>query len=178
MSRDATGQGQTYEVVRLHDPAIEWGDPLDPSEAKRAAKYREERDVTTLRFVDGKKPTMFRFRRLSRSDLRMIESRFSQTEKHELAFSRGVVEVLFSDGVIRRPAGTSWKDDELDLFDWLDIEDIGGVVLTRSIVPLDCAIVYAASGSCRDVSAANWVRQFAARNQESAVNPSEQGEAQ
>lgn len=177
MQRDATGQGQTYEVIRLHDPAIEWGDPLDPVEAKRAAKYREERDTTTLRFIDGKRPTVFRFRRLSRADLRMIESRFSQTEKHELAFSRGVVEVLFSDGVIRRPASTAWKDDELDLFEWLDIEDIGGVVLTRSIVPLDCAIVYVASDTCRDVSAANWLRQFAERNQAAVANHSDQAEA-
>lgn len=137
---------EVKDAIRLYDSAIDW-------DACREAgydegKFIEERDSSRLLFKPGSEPTKFRFRRLKRSQMNWVARGLTDVEQRERAFAAGVVEVRgpAAPGGDWRPRGidkprfTAMSDDDLDSFEWVDIQDIGSVVLTASQLPFGSAL--------------------------------------
>jgi hypothetical protein len=140
-------QVREFEAIRIYDPAIE---PFDPATERgtRIADYAEWRDPKMLALWPGKRPVTFFFRRLTRAERRLVEASAGDFEKHEQAFRYGIRRVVRADGSawtperIGHPTYFGMTEEELDVWDPTDIDEIGGVVLTRSRVPFDFAPRY------------------------------------
>lgn len=143
---DATGQGKITKVVRLFDTAVRWTDGPSAS-GTDARAYAASRDFELVKAVEGQRPMVFHTRRLRRSQIRDIECMSADPFKRESAFAVGVDMVDMPDGQVMRPARERWTDDELDRFDFVDIEDIGSVVLARSRLPFGSPASFAAPPS-------------------------------
>jgi hypothetical protein len=134
---------KTFDVVRFYDEAIDW----DRSGCK-PVEYAEAREYEKLAFHEGQRPIVFRFQRLSRRVLLNVISRATnEAEERHRAFQCGVVEVVGRDGSVwkpgkvSRPDYTMMSESDLDALEQVlgvefqDMQEIGGVVLTRSRVP-------------------------------------------
>lgn len=131
---DQSGQGKTYRVVCLHDPAVDW-DACDVGE------YANSRDANALKFKAGARPRWFEFKRLSRSDMLHIAAYASASDEHrrDAAFARGIVRIEHPDGgAVSGPLG----EDDLNALEHSAIQEIGEIVLERSRVPLAFAPTY------------------------------------
>lgn len=140
----------TIDIVLLRDPAIDW-DAVRESGYDEGA-YAEERDTSKLVCKPGEELTRFRYRRLKRSQLNWVTRGLTEVEQRERAFSAGVVEVRGPlqppvDGGgewrprgVDKPAFKAMTEADLNLFEWVDIQDIGLVVLTASMLPFGSAL--------------------------------------
>lgn len=134
-------------TVLLRDPAIDWDATRDTGYDEGA--YAEERDVSRLVVKSGEELTHYRFRRLKRSQLNYVARGLTDVEQRERAFAAGVVEVRgplapARDGWrprgVDKPRFTAMSEADLDEFEWVDIQDIGVVVLTVSQLPFGSAL--------------------------------------
>lgn len=146
---------QTIRVVSIYDSAIDR--MAMPSEGIEYAKLRDQVN-DTLAFHDGKVPTWFEYRYLTRSQRRWVQKAPDIYERNERAFRLGIVRIehLATTGrtVIAelKPAGTlsipgagrddALSDEQLDLVPDPFIEDIGGVIYHRSFLAHEPAISY------------------------------------
>jgi len=67
--------------------------------------------------------------------------------QNQYAFMCGVEFVEMPDGNVLRPARERWTEDELDAFDFVDVDDIGKVVLQRSRLPFGSPAYFVAPHS-------------------------------
>lgn len=131
------------EVVRIYDSAI---DVLN----SETLEYARTRDVSLLKFLPGKEPTRFKYRRLSRDQvLKYVDTAATENEKFVRAFACGVSRVdNYREGQSWEPAqvpGKSWtlcSDRDLDAFGLSDLIEIGAVIYQESTGPLDSAPTY------------------------------------
>lgn len=126
-----------FDVVRVYDDAI---DVLKCD----LGKYMATRDVSSLAYLDGVLPVIYRCRVLTRAEWRHIHSLSHDADKYEHAFRCCVMSVdnlHWPDGTQRtwvRPDDGSGKpkpipDDIVDAyFSEADIQEVGHVVWARS----------------------------------------------
>jgi hypothetical protein len=162
---DATGQGQTFKVVRIFDPAIRWSEGAKDGHTD-VREYAKTRVFDSLIAVEGQRPMVFHTTRLRRSVTRDIECMSAEPHKRERAFAIGV-SLVEIDGAPVKPAGDTWTEKELDIFDFVDIEDVGNVVLERSRLPKDSPASYGGSHSSA-VASVVLLSRIAAQNQSDA----------
>jgi hypothetical protein len=143
---DPTGQGELFRTVCLWDEAIVWeGEGLDRE--AHAKSFRDDRDLTKVKFAEGKRPCVFTLRRLRRTEMRDVSTMQSDAYQAEAGFSIGVTQVEMPDGSVHRPVGSRWTEKELDAFDNATVTDIGTVVVQRSRLPLGLRVSYVAPHS-------------------------------
>jgi hypothetical protein len=132
---------KTFDVIGLRDEAIDT-DAMTPGEGRA---YERERDVSTLKFKQGMKPTRFRMRRLLKTEKVMYERIHNESDKCLFAFKCGFVEAFDawdSRGRIDRHTPTDPKSgltesemfSEDGPFDIVDMQDVGMVVAARSFL--------------------------------------------
>ncbi len=129
-----------HEAIRIYDPAIE---PFDPVTARgtKIAEYATHRRPEDLVFRAGARPRVFVFRRLARYAWRTLEAARSEYHRREVAFRHGLIRVVEASGHEWRPS-SPLTSEELERFEPVDVNEIGGVILTRSQVPLEYAPRY------------------------------------
>lgn len=171
-------KNETFEVVRVHDPALA-GCELE--DVKRYAESREMRDLPKLP-PGAPGPVVFHCRRLTRSEmLDYVDVITGEERRWARAFGAGVVRVTggrFEGGW--EPRGASAKpraamtDDEMEhaQFSTADLREIGHVIYTRSDCPFDCAPRYRLLPSSLDVWGGN-ARRYVAPSPASAPLSSE-----
>ena len=126
------------EHIRLYDPAIDWSDGATPIE------WAVSRDPRALRLRAGKTPIVFHCARLSRRVYAWITESPSESERLFRAFRAGVRRVQRPDGAWT-PQGAdalgyvAMTDDEADVYGIADQQEIGGLIIERSLLPFDCA---------------------------------------
>lgn len=157
-----------FKTARFYDPAIQ---PWDPSKKKGTmlVDWARERDMTKLVTWPGKDPVVFVCRRLTRSQMLFVSRAADEVTQIDRAFALGVVEVQRPGEAPWRPAGSDKRDffamseAEIETFEFCDIQEIGGVILTRSRVPFDLSPVYPVQPSSLAVLDAV-ISRFVARN--------------
>ena len=121
-----------FQIVCRYDEAID-AEAMTPED--RAA-YRDNFDVSLLKFVPGERPAIFFARRLKNSEMEECASQATVAAAHRTAFAFGIMRV--SDlrvGDERRtwtrstpkPLNTAALDD----FDFADIQEIGSAIYGR-----------------------------------------------
>jgi hypothetical protein len=138
-----------FPIIRVYDNAIDtkaMGADLD--------RYYMERDLSLLRFHDGKQPSVFWARPLTRSEWREVHSKTNQGDAYEAAFRMGLQRVerlIHPDGQVRdwvRPEDSSGRvkvlsDEILDqYFSEADIQEVGMVIHRRAFLPPGSAVTY------------------------------------
>lgn len=142
--------------IRLYDPAIDW----TPQTGTPSETWPHMRDEASLVLKPGRVPLRFHCVRLTRKAYAWAMAAGDEFERVYRAFRAGVRRV---DG---RPDGP-WVPARTDALDYVamteaeadewgvaDHQEIGGLVLERSVLPFDCAGGYSVRPSSRLVWAA------------------------
>jgi hypothetical protein len=129
---------ETFDVVRIYDPAIRLAGPG----ATNITKYATSRDGAELVLVPGREATVFRCVRLKRSKMLLVDEAEVDAVARDRAFAYGCVEIRVPGRDPITPAGDFWTAEELEELDYPDIQEVGMVVLARSRVPFDFAVRY------------------------------------
>lgn len=121
---------------------------LDLSPDERVKYAHERPDASTLKVIPGQTPTVFHVRPISRSMMKFCDRAGDDTDKAWRAFISGVervTNVVRADGTFAasvEPTGVVpgsdvriWKDDELEMFDYCAIIEIGAVAFAHSFFP-------------------------------------------
>ncbi len=123
-----------YAVVCSFDTAV------DATQGDYTA-YLSTRDPERLAYHSGEKPAVFWCRRLTRDEIREVRNAATQGDRYEAAFVRGVTKVV--NLVHRDGAQRDWlrPDDAkvipqsgLDYFDESEIQEVGMVIASRSLL--------------------------------------------
>lgn len=136
-----------FPTVRIYDPAIQPWDHIRKTGTK-LVDWGRERDMAKLVTYPGATPVVFHCRRLTRSQMLFVSKAPDEVTQHDRAFALGVIGVDRPEQPPWKPAGVGARDyfamseAELESFEFTDIQEIGGVILTRSRVPLDLSPVY------------------------------------
>lgn len=123
------------KTIRIYDPALDW------AAKTKLLDWAVERDVEKAELVPGKRPRVYHFQRLTRSQLLFVEKADHEVTARDRAFALGVRRIDMEDGTSWEPIGVGRADfaaiseAELDTLEPCDIQDVGGVVLTKSRVP-------------------------------------------
>lgn len=132
------GKEPLDEHVRCIDPAIDWSLGATPP------SWVKERRAAELVLLPGKRPRIFRCKRLTLSEQSWVgEAGDNNLDLLTRAFRVAVREVVDANATWR-PAGTEDRKyqcmtmDEASRFYSLEIQEIGGLILERSAIPPDC----------------------------------------
>lgn len=142
------------EHIRIYDPAIDWTIDTGTPPSWAATRKRED-----LRCKPGKTPIVFRCVRLSRRAYSWAMEAPSEADKLARAYRAGVRAIAFPDRTWT-PKGADERtfvamtEDEAEIVGIADVEEIGGLVLERSILPTDCEGGYTLRDTSRRVLAA------------------------
>jgi len=134
------------EIVSLFDPAIDRG-------ASAAAEYTLYRNPEKLPAITrpGMAPAVFTIGKLTRDQWKYAARQAHDVDRFEAAFAQGVRRVtgLEGQGGTWTPASPgSMTPAELEIFEFLTVEDIGKAVITLSQTPKGSKPLYLRSRSC------------------------------
>ncbi len=142
-----------FELYSLADSAVD----IDAMGVVVCGDYMRQREPALLKFVPGKKPTVFVCSDIPASVFsRYVMAGDTDVERNRRAFQAGVIKVrnLVSriDGEKRAEVEPEdavqlrdrkiWADDRLDLFAPVYQQEIGSVLLMRSAVPFGSSVTY------------------------------------
>ena len=125
------------EHIRLYDPAIDWSDGATPLD------WLTTRDPKRLVCRTGKQPVRFSCVRLTRRAYQWATEAAGDAERLYRAFRAGVRRVHRADGTWQ-PQGcddasfVAMTEAEADTYGIADHQEIGGLILERSLLPTDC----------------------------------------
>lgn len=142
--------------VRLYDPAIDW----TPETGTPADSWPTTRAEAELKLKPGRAPLRFHCVRLSRRSYSWVMGATDEAERTFRAFRAGVRRVDGRPEGAWAPAGVDARDfvamTEAEAEEWglADHQEIGGLIIERSILPTDCEGGYSVRPSSRLVWAA------------------------
>ncbi len=154
-----------FKIVRCCDLAI-----ADPT-GVAALKYSNTREFELLTFTPGEKPVVFTGRLLTIAERRSVRNQPTQADKHEAAFSLGLVSVDNLPDVNgqpymwRRPSDGTGRDKPIpdsildECFDEATIQEIGMVILNRSFLARTSGQWFPLPAICRDAISASLYRR-------------------
>lgn len=133
-------------IVCVFDPSLDM-------DMTKLVNYAETRDASTLKTFDGETPTTFYIRRLTHAQLAYVRAAADDEHARIRAFKCGVMRIsMLKDRDTRSLLMPDWEpqrvrdgksappmeavvDSELERFDYVEIQEIGGAVLHQSFFP-------------------------------------------
>lgn len=173
--------GELMKVVRVFDPAIQFFD-LETKSGVKILDWAEERDFDKLVFRPGTRPRVYHCAPLRRSQMRWVEGADNEWTARDRAFAMAVRKIEREDGSTWEPAGVHQQqflaisEAEMDEMHTTDVQDIGGVVLTRSRIPFGLAVSYPVPPSSRavlDAALSRFVARSLAAARQTKSGPAE-----